>query len=103
MSLDLFIEKMGEDNDTIRTSAIEAITKFGGIALPKLMQALQDSNWVKRNSAIISIGNISNSNPKEVAKTIVLLLDCLKDSNSIIRATAAQTLGKIYKVLKEKK
>ena len=101
-SLDLFIDKSGEENELIRAAAVEAIGKLGHCALKSLIQTLSDKNWVRRNSAIIALGNIAKCPQTDIEKAILPLADCLKDNNSIVRATAAQTMGIIYKILKER-
>ena len=100
-TIDLLIQKMGEDNEIIRTNATDAVAKCGMAAFDKLLQALNDENWVKRNSAVICLGKLSDNPEIDIQKTIIPLSKRLDDKNSIVKSSAALTLGKIYKNLKE--
>lgn len=100
-TIDLLIQKMGEDNEIIRTNATDAVAKCGMAAFDKLLQALNDENWVKRNSAVICLGKLSDNPEIDIQKMIVPLFKKLDDKNSIVKSSTALTLGKIYKNLKE--
>lgn len=99
-SIDLFIDKMGEDNELIRTASIEGMQKFGTQAYPYLVEALSDKNWVRRNSALICIGYIAEIEEKDIEKVIVPVMNTANDANTIVRTTAAKILGIIYKRMK---
>lgn len=101
-SIDLYINKSGEENELIRMAAIEALGKMGDYALNPLIKALSDKNWIRRNSAITALGYIAKCPQVEIEKVILPIVDNLKDPNSIVRANAAQTMGIIYKILKER-
>lgn len=101
--LDIFIEKMGEDNEAIRVSSINSILPFGNRAIPKLLKALKDENWVKRNSALITIQRMIDSENVDVENLFYPLIEMLKDNNTIVRTTAITTLGKNYKIYKKQK
>lgn len=102
-SFELFLDKMGEDNEFIRTNAINAILKFGNYAVPKLLSVLNDTNWVKVNSAIYVLGELTLNPDVNISEAVIPLLEKLNDSNNIIKTTTITTLGKIYKVLKKQK
>lgn len=101
--LDVFIEKMGEDNEAIRTSAINAILPLGNLATEKLLQALKDENWVRRNSALIALQRLINLENVDVEKLFLPIVEMLKDSNTIVRTSAIVTLGLNYKLYKKQK
>ena len=100
-TINLLIQKIGEDNEIIRTNAIDAVVKCGSIAFNKLLQTLEDENWVKRNSAIICLNKLLDNPEIDIHKMIMPLLKRLGDKNSIVKSSTALTLGKIYKTLKE--
>ena len=100
-SIPYLIEKIGEDNEQIRLSAMEALVKHGSSCIEPLIQALQDENWVKKNSAVICLGNLANAKYHELEFAVIPLVDLLKEQNNIVRASVAHTLGKIYTVLKQ--
>jgi len=99
-SIDLFLEKIGEDNEAIRSNATEALTKYGSAALEKLLTALHDGNWVKRNSAIICLERLADVSSVDLRTAVLPLIEKLHDTNNIVKSTAARALGKIYKNLK---
>lgn len=99
--IDLFIEKMGEDNDSVRTSAINSILNFGEAGTEKLLQALKDENWVRRNSALITFSRLIDSetvNPEKILPSLIVMTE---DKNTIVKTSAIQTLGKAYKLYKK--
>ncbi len=101
-SIDLFLEKIGEDNEAIRSNAVEALFKYGNVTVERLIETLKDPNWVKRNSAIICIGKLADVPSIDLSCSVLPLVEKLKDTNNIVKSTAAVTLGKIYKSLKSK-
>ena len=99
--IDLFIEKMGEDNDSVRTSAINSILNFGEAGTEKLLQALKDENLVRRNSALITFSRLIDSetvNPEKILPSLIVMTE---DKNTIVKTSAIQTLGKAYKLYKK--
>ncbi len=99
--IDLFIEKMGEDNDAIRTSAINSVLNFGEPAVEKLLTALKSGNWVKRNSALIALSRLIDSETVNPEKLFSALIEAVEDKNTIVKTTAVTTLGKAYKLYKK--
>ena len=97
----LFIEKMGEDNDAIRTSAINSVLNFGEPAVEKLLTALKSGNWVKRNSALIALSRLIDSETVNPEKLFSALIEAVEDKNTIVKTTAVTTLGKAYKLYKK--
>jgi len=95
-SVSLFIQKMGEDSDIIRNSAIDSLKKYGTTVLPEIIEALKDENWVRRNSAIICIGEIAKISSKNIETTILPLVEASKDLNTIVKASSAKVLGIVY-------
>ena len=101
--LDLFIDKLGEDNDIIRQNSIEGILKYGTKAIPKIIETLNDENWVKRNSAVICLQYFCEKRDVDVALIMEELLGKMQDKNPIVKCSVIKALGlayKSYKVLK---
>lgn len=98
--LEIFIEKMGEDNENIRQNSIDAIYKYGINALSMLSFAIKSENWVKRNSAIICIERICEMHDAPIDKIINLLLQVVDDKNPIIKCSAIKALGTVYRSFK---
>lgn len=101
--LELFIEKIGEDNEAIRSSAINAILPFGSRAVKKLLKALKDDNWVRRNSVLITLQRLINLEKVYPEQLFEPLVEVLKDNNTIVRTSAILTLGLNYKLYKKQK
>lgn len=99
--MDLFLEKMGEDNESVRTSAINAILRYGAASVQKLLTALKDENWVRRNSAIIAIQRLIDSESVNPEKLFTHLIRMTNDKNTIVKTSAILTLGKAYKFYKK--
>jgi HEAT repeat protein len=98
-SLELFLEKIGEDNEAVRVSAMDAILKYEGPVLDRLTSALKDQNWVKRNSAVLCIARLSEREDIDLRQAVLPLVETLQDKNPIIKSSAAEALGKIYKAM----
>ncbi len=99
--LDLYINKMGEDNEKIRGNSIEAIVKFGIKALPEVFNALKSENWVKRNSSIICLQKFCEIEDAPIEKIIDVLLTMLADNNPVVKCSAIEGLGLAYKSFKK--
>lgn len=96
--LDLFIEKMGEDNEIIRNAAISSILQFGPSAAKELLRVFHDENWVKRNSAVICISRLIDSESVNPEKLFAHLIEMTNDKNHIVKISAITALGKAYKL-----
>ncbi len=99
--LDLFIEKIGEDNEAVRTAAINAILNSGALSLKKLLSAIKDENWVRRNSVLICLSRLIDSESVNPEKIFVPLIEMTNDKNTIVKTTAITALGKAYKLYKK--
>ena len=95
--LNLYIEKLGEDNDTIRQNSIDAILKYGVGALPKIIETLNDNNWIKRNSAVLCLQMFCEKRDVDTSLIIEKLLEALKDNNPIVKCSVIKALGIAYK------
>ncbi len=95
--IEIFMDKLGEDNDSIRTIAINALVKNRNSVISHLIDALSDENWVKRNSAITCLEKISAYPDINIESIIVPLLNRTDDNNAIVQANAITALGNIYK------
>ena len=93
------LQFFGKDDNGLRKQAIDALAKIGLSAIPHLIDALKDQNWMTRNSAAICLGEMSNHHNNLVI-TISPLIGALNDSQSTVRGSAAISLGKIYKKIK---
>lgn len=101
--LDVFINKLGEDNEKIRAAAIEGIVNYKGNVLDKLIEALSDTNWVTRNSAITCMIKISETANYEPEKLLIPIINRFDDDNTIVQANALLAAGQIYNNLILKK
>ena len=99
--LDLYINKIGEDNEKIRGNSIEAIVKFGIKALPEVFNALKSENWVKRNSSIICLQKFCEIEDAPIEKIIDVLLTMLADNNPVVKCSAIEGLRLAYKTFKK--
>jgi hypothetical protein len=93
---------LGVDDQLVRKNAVEALAKIGDPAVRGIIEALDDNNWVTRNSASIALGEMVNHSGRKVLYAIQPLIKRLKDSNWIVRSSAATSLGKIAAFIREK-
>jgi len=98
-AIDIFISKLGEDNEKIRIAAIDALVNFQGEVIDKLIDTLSSPNWVARNSAIACLVKISEYTDVEPEKILVPLINRIDDENTIVQASALLACGKIYRNL----
>ena len=98
-AIDIFIEKLGEDNEKIRTAAIDALVNYQGAVIDKLIDTLTNTNWVARNSAITCLVKISEYADVEPERILVPLINRIDDENTIVQANAILASGKIYRNL----
>ncbi len=96
-AIDIFIEKLGEENEKIRSAAINALVSYKELVLDKLIDALTNSNWVTRHSAITCLLRISEISDVDVEKIIIPIINRMDDSNAIVQALAISAAGTIYK------
>ena len=95
------IEIIGVDDHNIRKNATIALAKIGDPAIRGLLNALEDDNWVTRNSASIAFGELVNYSRGNVLKAIQPLTKRLKDNNWIVKSSAATSLGKIAEFIQK--
>lgn len=91
------VEALGREDNNIRKNTIETLAKIGEMALPSIIKALDDENWVTRNSAAICLGEMAALNDFSFVQALGPLLNRLNDNNPIVKSSAAIALGKIYK------
>lgn len=96
-AIDIFINKMGEDNDKIREVAIDALVSYKEFVIDKLIDALDDGNWVTRNSAIIALAKICEYSDIESEKILIPIIKKIDDKNTIVQSTALIASGQIYR------
>ena len=97
-AIDIFIKKMGEDNDKIREVAIDALISYKETVVDRLIEALDDSNWVTRNSAIIALTKICEYADIEPEKILAPVMKRIDDKNTIVQSTALTASGQIYRM-----
>lgn len=97
-AIDIFISKIGEDNDKIREVAIDALVSYKELVIDKLITALDDGNWVTRNSAIIALNKICEYAEIELEKILVPVVKKIDDKNAIVQSTALTASGQIYRL-----
>ena len=97
-AIDIFINKMGEDNDKIREVAIDALVSYKELVIDKLITALDDQNWVTRNSAIIALTKICEYAEIEPDKILTRIINKIDDKNTIVQSTALNAAGQIYRI-----
>lgn len=96
-AIDIYIEKLGEDNEKIRTAAMDAIVNAQTPVIDKLIDTLTNSNWVSRNSAISCLTKISEYTDVEPEKILIPIINRIDDENTIVQANAILAAGKIYR------
>ena len=96
-AIDIFINKMGEDNDKIREVAIDALVSYKELVIDKLITALDDINWVTRNSAIIALTKICEYADVEPEKILNSVIKKIDDKSTIVQSTALTSAGQIYR------
>ena len=101
--LNIYISKIGEDNEKVRQNSIEAIIKFGLEAMPSLFNSLKSENWVKRNSAVICLQKFCGLKNAPIEEIIETLLKMLDEKNPVVKCSVVETLGIAYKSFKTQK
>jgi len=71
------------------TQVREVVVGLGAPAVPPLIQALGDSDWVVRRAAAEALGKLGDP------QAVPALIQALGDSDSDVRAVAAEALGAI--------
>ena len=98
-AIDIFLSKIGEDNDKIREIAIEALVSYGEIVIEKLISALEDTNWVMRNSAITALTKMSELTDADKQKILTHIIKRIDDKNTIVQSNALIASGQIYRMM----
>jgi hypothetical protein len=102
--LDKLMNLLGNDEHNVRKSTIEALAKIGNPSIKKLITALEDPNWVKRNSAATALGELTDHNKQlNISQAVNPLIARLNDNQPIVKSSAARALGKIYKKITEQR
>ena len=99
--LKIFIDKLGEDNDSIRQNSIDAILKYGIRAIPQIIETLKSENWVQRNSSVICLQQFCENKDIEIKPIIDILLENLNDNNPIVKCSVIKALGIAYKTYRQ--
>ena len=96
-AIDIYINKLGEDNEKIRAAAMDALVNSQMPVVDKLIDTLTNQNWVSRNSAITCLTKISEYTDIEPEKILVPIINRIDDENTIVQANAILSAGKIYR------
>ena len=96
-AIDIFIEKLGEDNEKIRNAAMEALINSQTNVIDKLIDTLTNPNWVSRNSAISCLTKISEYTEFDPGKILIPIINRIDDENTIVQSNAILAAGKIYR------
>lgn len=100
----ILFEKIGEDNDIIRKNAISGICRYGKILQDKIIEGLNSTNWVARNSLITCVINLIDDNGTDLEKFILPLISLCEDVNPVVQTSAISALALVYQnYLKNKK
>ncbi len=91
------INLLEKDDNTVRDRTIQSLAKIGLSAVGPLLATINDENWIKRNAAIICLGEISELHPLDPHKILGAIINKLEDPQSVVRSSAAISLAKIYK------
>lgn len=102
-TFDILFEKIGEDNDLIRKNAISGICRYGKILQNKIIEALNSTNWITRNSAISCILNLAPDVNTDIEKFISPLVAATDDSNPIVQTNALSALAVVFQSYKKNK
>lgn len=94
-TFNILFNQLGEENDLIRKNAISGICRYANLLYDRIIDSLNSSNWVERNSAISCISNIAENNDN-IEKFIKPLCHACNDSNTIVQTNAITTLAKVY-------
>lgn len=100
-TFNILFEKLGEENDLIRKNAISAICKYGNMLSDKIIDALSNSSWVTRNSALNCIKVLTDDKNIDIERYIEPLIKTCDDSNPIVQANAISVLGVVYQNYKK--
>lgn len=96
-AIDIFISKIGEDNDKIREVAIDSLVSYKEIVIDRLIDALDNNNWVTRNSAITALTKICEYAEIEPDRILTAIIKKIDDKNTIVQSSALIASGQIYK------
>ncbi|SNB45093.1 HEAT repeat domain-containing protein [Geobacter sp. DSM 9736] len=77
-----------QENAGLRNSAVEALVRIGGGAVPLLSRFVRDPDHDVRKLVVDILGGIGSPD------TFPILIDALKDEDDNVRAAAAESLGK---------
>ncbi|MCX5749049.1 MAG: HEAT repeat domain-containing protein [Candidatus Saganbacteria bacterium] len=71
--------------------AVEALQKIGSPAIPAIVEALKDNEWIVRYHAAYTLGEFGDK------QAVPDLVKALNDSESLVRLSAQQAIEKIKK------
>lgn len=84
------------DPDTrVRKAVSEALISLGAIAFNSLISGLKTQDRTVRRNILLILEKVNENNPSLANKTEEILLNCLKDPDPVVKAQAAENLGKM--------
>jgi HEAT repeats/HEAT repeat len=83
------IAKLGDKEPSVRDSVVASLVQIGPPAVPLLITAMEDEDWVIRQGASQALGRIGDR------QAVGPLINALGDKNQWIRQYAAEALGLI--------
>jgi len=83
------INQLGDRESYVRDSAVTSLAQIGPSAVPLLIRAVEEANWVVRQEAARALGEIGDR------QAVGPLIAALTDKNQWIRQSAAKALGQI--------
>ncbi|MDX8551866.1 HEAT repeat domain-containing protein [Methanospirillum sp. J.3.6.1-F.2.7.3] len=84
------MKALADDDRCVRETSAEALGHLGDIAIPDIIQNLNDNNWKIRLGSIVALRVSSGSVP-----SLDPILKCLSDESPFVRREAVKTLGRI--------
>ncbi|MEI6423585.1 MAG: HEAT repeat domain-containing protein, partial [Lentisphaerota bacterium] len=85
------IKDLGSKDNSIRSRALENLSKLGARGVPPIIEAFMNTNSLVRKGAAEVLGNIGNVAPEVVTALVKALLD----RDAYVRKSASDALGKI--------
>lgn len=93
--IDVFIKNLGHESLEIRTSAINSLAKFGIKISSKLIDALENDNWLIQQSVIKCIEQIIARDSLGAGVFTEILIKASESENTLVKSAALKALEKV--------
>lgn len=93
--IDVFIKNLGHDSLEIRTSAINSLSKFGLKISHKLIESLENDNWLIQQSVIKCIEQIISRDNDAACVFTDVLIKASESDNTMVKSAALKALEKV--------